>query len=377
MHDELVGLRRELHANPELHTDLPWTANRIARALDELGISYLRLDEHCLVGTVGNGGGRSIAIRADMDALPMTEETGLSFASENGCMHACGHDGHAAMLVGAAALLKNVEDDLGGIVYLCFQSGEETGAGAGVILDHLRSVGGVDQVIAIHLWADIDSGRISVVAGPRMAGADGFQITVHGVGGHGSRPDLAIDPIKPAAAITLAISAIPANMASNLHPGVVHVGQLQGGTAPNVFPSSATVTGGARWFYPTTRASITSAIERIAGHTAAAHGARADVEFVAGVSPVVNDANAVARAERVIAEMDLQNDAFEQICASENYALFTDEYPGFMAYLGVRRPGVAQHYQHHPKYDIDEAVLPRGAEFFARYAHGFLADTRR
>lgn len=373
---DLIALRRESHANPELDIETVWTVNRVCEELDSLNIPYTRLDENQVVGLIGTRGSQNIAIRADMDGLPVAEETGLPFASTNGNMHACGHDGHVTMLVGAARLLKQVEDELAGAVHLCFQSAEETGRGAGVILDHLRSAGGVDQVIAIHLWADVDSGKVSIVPGPRMAGADGFRITVNGIGGHGSRPDLAIDPIKPAAAIVLAISSIPTNMVSTLEPSVVHVGSLQAGTAANVFPPFAKIEGGVRSFFPESKASMMEAIRRISEHTAQAYGATAEVEIVTGVPPVINDKDAVARADLILEEMGtLTNDEFERICASENYSLFVEQYPGFMAYLGVRRPDVEQYYQHHPKYDIDEAVLALGAEFFARYSHRYLTTT--
>lgn len=189
LHDGLVALRRELHARPETDTDTVWTADRIAAELDTIDVPYTRLPDKQLVGRIGSGASPSIALRADMDGLPITEDTGLPFASTNATMHACGHDGHRAMLVGAARLLKGVQDALNGTVHLCFQSAEETGRGWDRILNHLGDVGGVDQAIALHLWADVDSGTISVVSGPRMAGVERFDITITGRGGHGSRPD--------------------------------------------------------------------------------------------------------------------------------------------------------------------------------------------
>ena len=373
MHDYLVALRRELHAHPETDTGTEWTADRVAAELDALGVEYTRLADNQVVGRIGSGDRPAIALRADLDGLPVVEETGLPFASTNGAMHACGHDGHTAMLVGAACLLKRVEDDLDGTVHLCFQSAEETGRGWDRILDHLADAGGVAHAVALHLWADVDSGTISVVSGPRMAGVERFDITVEGRGGHGSRPDLAVDPIKPAAATVLAISAIPSNMASPLEPAVVHVGKLEAGTVFNVFPSTATIMGQFRYFTPATRESVRAAIERVAAGTAQSYGASARVVFSNPMPPVVNDPTAVRRAERVIADMPgLRNVEFEPIAASENFSQYLDVYPGFMAYLGVRRRDVEQYYHHHPRFDIDEEVLPHGAEFLARYAHRFL-----
>lgn len=373
LRDELVTLRRELHAYPETDVDTSWTANQITGALEALDVRYTRLPDNQIVAHIGTGDERAIALRADMDGLPVVEETGLSFASTNGAMHACGHDGHMAMLLGAARLLKPAEDDLDGTVYLCFQSAEETGRGWDTILDYLRKVGGVDEAIALHLWAEVDSGTISVVDGPRMAGVERFDITITGRGGHGSRPDLAIDPIKPAAATVLAISAIPSNMASPLEPAVVHVGRLDGGTTFNVFPSTSTIEGQFRYFSPETRSAVRDAIERVAAGIAQSYGASANVVFSDPMPPVVNEPAAVRRAEEVIDDMPgLVNIEFEQIAASENFSQYLEVYPGFMAYLGIKRPEVAQFYHHHPRFDIDEDVLPLGAEFLARHAYQHL-----
>lgn len=374
IHDKLVALRRELHAHPETDTDTVWTADRIAAELDAIDVPYTRLADNQVVGRIGSGANPSIALRADMDGLPITEDTGLPFTSTNGAMHACGHDGHMAMLVGAARLLKEVQDEQTGTIHLCFQSAEETGQGWDRILDHLADSGGVDQAIALHLWADVDIGTISVVSGPRMAGVERFDITITGRGGHGSRPDLAIDPIKPAAATVLAISAIPSNMANPLEPAVVHVGKLDAGTTFNVFPSTATIEGQFRYFTSGTRKAAKSKIEQIAKGTAQAYGANADVVFSNPMPPVVNDPASVRQAEQIIENMpSLTNVEFEQIAASENFAQYLEVYPGFMAYLGIRSTEIEQFYHHHPKFDINEDVLTYGAEFLARYAHQHLA----
>jgi amidohydrolase len=368
--DRLVVLRRELHAHPETDTDTVWTADRIAAELDAIDVPYTRLADNQIVGRIGSGSGPSIALRADMDGLPLTEDTGLPFASTNGAMHACGHDGHMAMLVGAALLLKEAQAGRPGTIHLCFQSAEETGRGWDRILDHLAESGGVDQAIALHLWADLDIGTISVVSGPRMAGVERFEISIRGRGGHGSRPDLAIDPIKPAAATVLAVSAIPSNMANPLDPAVVHVGQLNAGTTFNVFPSVATIDGQLRYFTPAMRKTIKSKIEQIAKNTAQAYGANADIVFNSPMPPVVNEAESVRQAEQIIDNMPgLTNVEFEQITASENFSQYLEIYPGFMAYLGIKNPTIKQFYHHHPKFDIDEDALTYGAEFLARYAY--------
>lgn len=372
---ELIMLRRELHAHPELGVDLPWTAQRVVAELTQAGIEFEQVDDGGIVAVIGPTGGKSIAIRADMDGLPVVEETGLEFAASNGNMHACGHDGHITMGIGAARVLKQIENELAGRVYLCFQSGEEIAQGAASILAYLDAHGGVDEVVAIHLWADVPSGQIALQPGPRMAGNSGFSIRVHGVGGHGSRPDLCVDPIKPAAAIVLAISSIPANDVSMLHPAVVHVGSLTAGAAQNVFPSQARILGGYRYFEPGDDAKIEAAITRQAEHIAASYGATAEVEFFNPLPTMCNAEVAVSHARQVVEGIDgLVACEFEQIGASENFGQYTEKWPGVMGFLGVKRAGVEQYYQHHPKFDLDEDVLKLGTEFFVEYARRFLGD---
>ena len=371
---ELIALRRELHSHPELGVELPWTRDRVATELTRAGIAFEQVADDGLIACIGPDGGKSIAIRADMDGLPVTEQTGLAFAATNGNMHACGHDGHVTMALGAARVLKQLESELDGRVYVCFQSGEEIAQGAAPILAYLDERGGVDEVVAIHLWAEVPSGQIALQPGPRMAGNSGFRIDVQGVGGHGSRPDLCVDPIKPAAAIVLAISGVPANDVSMLHPAVVHVGSLTAGAAQNVFPPSARILGGYRYFEDGDDTKIEAAIERLAVNIAAAYGATAEVTFFHPLPTMRNAEVAVQHARQVVKDIaGLEACEFEQIGASENFAQYTEKWPGVMGFLGVKRDGVEQAYQHHPRFDLDEDVLALGVEFFVEYARKFLA----
>jgi amidohydrolase len=373
----IVELRREFHSHPELSLEEERTSGRVSEELEKIGIRVEKLADHCVVGILESGKpGKRLAIRADMDALPIQEENEVPYRSMNpGVMHACGHDGHTAMLLGAARLLKDLREDLHGSVFFCFQSGEEIGRGADVILKYLDLQGGVDQAIAIHLWADIPSGKISVVEGARMAAVDVFDIQVIGKGGHGSRPDLCIDPLKPAAQMLLEISAIPTNRYKPTDPLVIHIGKMEGGTLRNIFPQTANLYGGMRYFSEEARETAYRLINEICEHTAAAYGAEVKVEFLRGAPAVINDMESVTRAQQVVTEIDkLEPDSFEPICASENFAFFLKNYKGFMAFLGIKNEskGLAC-FHHHPQFDLDEDVLPTGVEFFTRYAFRFLS----
>jgi amidohydrolase len=367
---QLVAWRREFHQHPERGLEEVWTPARIKEVLAELDIPVVEVGEGSLVGQIGQRGEKNLAIRADMDGLPVVEETGLPFAATNGHMHACGHDGHVTMLLGEAKLLKAAESQLHGAVYLCFQTAEEIGRGAQPIIDYLKEQGGVTEAIGYHLWADVASGTVSLKPGPVMAGADGFTITVHGVGGHGSRPDLAKDPIKPACQMVLELSALPSNVVSPLDSGVLHIGQITAGTAGNVFPDTAFIQGAIRHFDPQVRENLLAGIKRVVEHTAAAWDVEVDLDFLRGGLAVVNTEACVDEAVDVLDEMGdrLMGVQAPHILASENYSLFVHEFPGFLAHLGVEREGVEQFYHHHAKFDIDEDVLPLGVEFFVRYA---------
>lgn len=374
----IIDLRRDFHIHPELSFQEIRTSQVVCDELDKMGIPYVRLENNCVVGRIkGSVEGKKIAIRADMDALPMEEANETSYASQTpGVMHSCGHDGHTAMLLGAAKLLQDVVDELKGEVFLCFQSAEEVGGGAMEIINYLEENGGVDEVIAAHVWADIPTGEISIVKGPRMAAGSSFTIEVEGRGGHGSRPDLSIDPIKPAANILLNISSIPTNRFKTIEPLVVSVGQLQAGTMSNIFPQNAVMSGSIRSFSQDGEDSAKKYIEEIAEHGAKMYGAIAKCTFIPGVPPVFNHGESVERAEKVLENLgSFINSEFEQICASENFGMYLQKYKGFLAFIGIRNEEKGMVYaQHHQKFDIDEDVLSKGSEFFAQYSYDFLNE---
>ena len=377
--DYILAMRRDFHQHPELSFMEVRTSRIVCDELGKMGIPYVQLDKNCVVGLIKGGksgeNSRKIAIRADMDALPIAEETEVPYKSQNeGVMHACGHDGHTAMLLGAGKMLKDQQSELKGSVYLCFQSAEEVGGGAMTIVEHLKSLGGVDQAIAVHLWADLDSGLICVEEGSRMANADQFMLEVTGRGGHGSRPDLCIDPIKPLCQVVTAITSIPSNYIEPTQPCVVHVGRIEGGTMGNVVPNKAAIWGGFRTFSEKHRKRVSELIETISANIAASYGATAKVEFQHGIPSVNNSRDSVALAKKVLHDTGLfKMDEFYPICASEDFGFFLRQFDGFMAFIGIRNEQKGLIYtQHHPQFNIDEDVLARGAAFFTAYAQAFL-----
>ena len=228
LEDYVIGLRRYFHMYPEISEQEFETTKKIKEELLKDNIEVVDIAENALVAIIkGSNPGKKIALRGDMDALPLQEDGEKEYASKNSSvMHACGHDGHVAMLLGAAKYLNSIKDSISGTIYCCFQPSEEIGKGAKEFLDYLKSAGGVDEVFAIHLWSLIPVGKISVSSGSRMANGDAFEITVVGRGGHGSRPDQCIDPLKVGARILLDITSIPVNRCSPLDPIVVTVGKL-------------------------------------------------------------------------------------------------------------------------------------------------------
>lgn len=216
----VIGLRQEFHRHPELSDQEVWTSGRICEELDKMGIPYTRVAGTNVVGLIDTGRpGKTIAFRGDIDALPVHEEANVPFKSEiDGLMHACGHDSHAAMVLGAARILNDHKDELSGKIYVCFQKGEEVGIGARDIVEYLKEQGGVDKAFGLHIAANLPTGFISLTEGPSMAGACNWQVVVKGKGGHGSMPYASIDPIKPLAEILLRVTSLMVNRMDTSSP---------------------------------------------------------------------------------------------------------------------------------------------------------------
>lgn len=372
----LTEWRRELHRKPELSGEESETARMVMRELDRLGISYRSgVGGHGIVAEiVGSSQGPVVALRADMDALPIGEETGLDYASERpGLMHACGHDAHTAMLLGAADLLNavNNQDELPGSVRLLFQPAEEINAGAKAMMKD-GAMEGVDELYGLHNLPTLSAGKAATRSGPLMGSVDRIEITLEGRGGHGAIPDQTIDPIVCAAAIIQSLQSIVSRELSPFEPVVVTIGSLSSGHANNVIPQYATMTGTVRTFNPEIQAELPKRIERIVQHIAEGHRCKARLDYIGQVPVLVNHDEQSQAVEAVIDSLigKAAREEARPTLAGEDFSVFLRELPGCFFWLGS---GPAENAEsayglHHPKYTLNEQCLPIGAALLAEIA---------
>lgn len=373
----VIKTRREFHMYPEVSSEEERTSARIQEELSKMEIPYEVLSDRTVIGTIiGASSGKTLVIRADIDALSIHEESDVPYKSKtDGVMHACGHDAHAAMLLGTAKILMEIKAELKGTVKVIFQVAEETGGGYCEILDYLQRIGGANNIIATHVWSELESGTLSVEEGARMAGAMPFMIEVTGRGGHGSRPDQSISPILPLCDIVMKIPYISQYLYNALETSVISVGVIKAGTVRNTIPDKAVAEGGIRYFSQEAKTTIPALLKRLAENTAASYGAKASVIVGDGIAPVVNNKESVRLLRETAQEMGtLKLVPYEQICASDCYGMLLSEYPGCYCFLGVRNKdkGIV-HAQHSVFYDIDENVMKLNCELMSRYALKYLS----
>jgi len=364
---EMTGWRRHLHAHPELQFDCHQTAAFVAQKLRDFGVDEIHegIATSGIVAIInGQGAGRTIGLRADMDALPMEEVTGLDYASTvKGAMHACGHDGHTTMLLGAAKYLAETRN-FAGRVALIFQPAEEAGGGAEVmvnagILDRFD----VAEVYALHNAPGTAVGAFYTTPGPIMAAVDTFHIHVKGRGGHGAMPHDTADPVVACVGIVSAIQTIVSRNHFTFDQLVVSVTQIHTGTVDNVIPDTGYINGTVRTFDPAVQAMVRDRLAGIVAGQAASYGVTATLDYEIGYPATVNDADKTAFAAAVAREIssDVVADAAPEMGA-EDFAYMLNQRPG--AYLFVGNGNTAG--LHHPGYDFDDALSPVGASFFAR-----------
>ena len=371
--EEIIALRRRFHRCPELGREEYKTAELIRAELDALGIPWRAVGATGTLATLeGATGGHTVVLRSDIDALPVEEETGLPFASEiPGTMHACGHDCHIAMLLGAAKILAALPERSNTVRFL-FQPAEECGAGAldmveGGVLD------GADTVYGSHVWPDVPRGKVSIVDGPVMAGGDSFVIRVIGRGGHGSQPERCVNPIPVVTSITDAIHQIKSLRVRGDEPLAVTVGYIQCGAARNVIPDSGELGGTVRWFSYETRELVMDKIRTIAANCAAMYGAEAEVTFSPISGCVRNDASCAKQAREALSALYGEEAVVAQTpvsMGSEDFAYYGEHVPTVFSWIGCLKDG-AVHGIHNPHFDPDESVLPVGAALHALYAMTF------
>jgi amidohydrolase len=319
----------------------------------------------------GPSSGPLVALRADIDALPITEETGLPFASARpGVMHACGHDGHTAILLGAARLLAT-RGTAPGRVRLIFQPAEEVPPGGAQALIAGGVLEGVQAIAGLHLWSPLASGRAAAISGPAWAAADRFRAVVRGRSGHGAIPHTAVDALEAACRAVVGLQSIVSRRVDPLQPAVVTVGSLHAGEAFNVIAGEAVLEGTVRAFDEGVRRHIRDQVQAVLAHAAADAGATVQVEYVDGYPPLVNDP-AVTEAMRAVAAAHLGAGAVDdgpREMVADDFARYLERVPGCYLCLGAGGPASGRaHPHHHPRFDIDEAVLPHGVAILAGLA---------
>lgn len=371
--DYMIEMRRYFHQNAELSWKEFKTADKIAEELDKMEIPYTRVCGTGIIGTIeGNKEKPIIGIRADIDALPIIEETGLEFKSlDENVMHACGHDSHMAMLLGAAKVLNDNRDKLNCTVKLIFQPAEEyindSGAKHLVLLDEIKEI---DNIVAAHIWPYIETGKVSVEAGPRLSSADTFEIKVSGKGGHGGIPDQAVDPIVVAASLVNNLQSLVSREIPSKEPCVVSICSINSGNSANVIPDFAILEGTTRTFNNDIRNSLPKKIERIISNTCKAF--RADYEFIyhEGTPPTINEEESSKIAEESVIKA-LGEDALikhDPSMIGEDFAKLLGIIPGCLAFVGTRNEEEGKIYpNHNPKFDIDECSMKYGSAFFIEY----------
>jgi len=382
--DEMVATRRDLHAHPELGFEEVRTSAIVAERLRKLG-----LEPRTGVGRTGvlakiAGGrpGKTVLLRADMDALPITEENDVPYRSQNaGRMHACGHDCHTSVLLGIAARFVADARDLAGNVVLCFQPAEELGGPKGgaeaMINDGVLDWARPDAAFGLHVWQDLPLGTVGVTAGPWMAAVDEFTVTLRGKGAHAAMPQASRDPVVALAQAITALQTLASRNADPLKELVVSVTQLRAGTAFNIIPESAWMNGTVRVFDRGLWADVPRHFERVVRGTAAAHDCTADILYERGNHPTVNDPALVGlvrgAAAAVVGEANVRHDV--RTMGGEDFAAFLERVPGVFIAIGSRNEARGLTYDHHhPRFDVDEKSLGIGAEVLYETARRYLAS---
>jgi amidohydrolase len=387
--EEIVSARRYLHQNPELHTNLPLTTKYVMDKLTEYGYEPKEICESGIVAIAGGGNpGKTFLIRGDMDALPIEEETDLDFKSTNdGKMHACGHDLHTAMMLGAAKLLKDHESEIEGTVKLMFQPGEETLSGAKLMIESgVLENPTVDKAMMIHVASGypMQSGAVIFLGeGPVTANVDIFEINIKGKGGHGAMPDTTIDPLNVLAHLHIALAEINSREVEPGEVAVLTIGEMKGGSAPNIIPDTAYMKGTIRTYDKNTREFVNKRLEEVANGIAGTFRCTASVKSE-GCPSVINDVDLFNDTIKYTTELIGKESVLDikkllgkgkKLNGSEDFGFLSEKIPTLMLALSasVSKEG-AVYPQHHPKVLFDESVLPIGSALYANTAIEWLRE---
>jgi len=371
--DRVTLIRHDIHKHPEIRFQVTRTAGAVESFLDELGIRHKRCAETGIIAVIGNGEGHVIGLRSDLDALPIPDMTGQPYASvHKGKSHACGHDGHIAILLGTAWVLKQFENELRGTVKLIWQPAEEGGAGAKKMVDDgVLDAPTPEAIFGLHGWPSLPVGKAGYRFGPAMASTDDFEIIVRGKGTHGAMPHAGVDPIVIAGRIVEGLQLVRSRMINPLIPMVVTVGTIHGGTAVNIIPDEVTMSGTIRTINREIRKEIPGLMERMVAETARASGGDAEFRLTPGYPPVINDDRCTAFARDTISEILGVNNTVEitePVMGGEDFSFYLEKIPGTFLRLGVGdRPPL-----HNSSFDFNDDAIPFGIRIMAGLAVKFL-----
>ena len=375
--DYIIEKRRYFHMNPEPSFNEYDTSKVVQEELTKIGIPFEIFAKTGIIATIkGQNPGKTVLLRADMDALEVCEKNNVSYRSQKeGLMHACGHDGHIAMLLGAAHVLNEIKNDISGEIKLLFQPAEEIAKGAKAMIEESKIIDSIDAAFAIHLWQGVPVGKISLESGARMAAADLFSIKVKGKSGHGSMPHETIDAVVVASAIVINLQHLVSRNTNPLDTLVVTVGKLTAGTRHNIIAGEALLEGTIRSFSDEVWKKIPEQIERVVKNTAAAYNAEAEIDLVRATPPLVNNQDISdilkASAEKLYGEEVVTK--YEKTPGGEDFAYFTQAVPGALAFVGIRNDEKGINSPHHNEtFDMDEEALEMGANLYAQFAIDFL-----
>ena len=375
--DYTIENRRYIHKHPELSFQEENTSRYVREKLTELGIPFTTSVKYGTVGFIGGKKpGKTVLLRADMDALPMQEENECDFASAvPGVMHACGHDSHTAMLLTACRILKDMEDEIPGTVKFVFQPSEENGAGARAMLEEGGLLDGVDACFACHVWADVKSGTVAVNSGAVMASANRFEITVSGKKSHGSAPHQGCDALTTAAALVGELQSIVSREIDPQEPCVITVGSFHCGTTWNIIADSATLVGTTRCFSKEVNDFLPEAMERVVKNVCAAHRCEGELTYTRIVPPTVNDPAAADIAKGAVEKIYGKGAAvtMKPTAGGEDFSLYIQDIPGAIAMIGIYNPDIdAVYANHHGKFKVDEEQMVKGAGLLVQMAVDYL-----
>lgn len=375
--EEMIGIRRKLHSEPELSWEEYNTSQFVYEYLTELGIECRKTEPTGVIGTLKGGKeGKTVALRADMDALSVEElNAELPYKSATlGKMHACGHDAHTSMLLAAAKALAGIKEELPGSVRFIFQPAEEVATGAKAMVEQ-GAVDGVDDVFGIHIWSQIPTHSVACNPGPSFASADIFKVNFKGQGGHGAMPQDCIDAAIIASSFVMNVQSVISRTIDPQQPAVLTVGKMVVGTRFNVIAENAEIEGTVRCFDAKTRDHIEKQLKIYAENTAAIYGGTATVEYFRGTQPVINGTESAELVQQVAAAAFGEDVIYDEkpTMGGEDFSFYLDEVPGSFALVGSGNAEKdTQWAHHHGKFNIDEEALATGAELYAQYAWAYL-----